>query len=99
MKGSQIMFLRTLNEDVPKRFSECWWVGGVQFAIWAESSSCSWDRGLIQVGTVGGRMHECSYVEFRSICRKYRLSVKGARGDLIERVRVQFQRVYQLYKL
>ena len=41
-----------------------------------------------------GRMHEWTNIEFRSICRKHGLSVKGAKGDLMERVRVHFQRVY-----
>ena len=43
-------------------------------------------------------MQDCSYIEFRSICRKHGLSAKGAQGDLIERVRVHFQRTYQLYE-
>ena len=43
-----------------------------------------------------GRMHEWTNSEFRSICRKHGLSPKGAKGDLMERVRVHFQRVYQL---
>ena len=43
-----------------------------------------------------GRMHEWTNSEFLRICRKHGLSVKGAKGDLMERVRVHFQRVYRL---
>ena len=42
-----------------------------------------------------GRMHEWTNIAFCSIC-KHGLSVKGAKGDLMEWVGVHFQRVYQL---
>ena len=42
-----------------------------------------------------GRLHEWTKVEFKAICRKHGLSVGGGKGELMERVRVRFQRLYQ----
>ena len=42
-----------------------------------------------------GRLHEWTNVEFKAICRKHGLSVRGGKGELTERVRVHFQRLYQ----
>ena len=42
-----------------------------------------------------GRLHEWTKVEFKAICRKHGLSVGGGKGQLMERVRVHFQRLYQ----
>ena len=42
-----------------------------------------------------GRLHEWTKVEFKAICRKHGLSVGGGKGELMERVRVHFQRLYQ----
>ena len=42
-----------------------------------------------------GRLHEWRKVEFNAICRKHGLSVGGGKGELMERVRVHFQRLYQ----
>ena len=42
-----------------------------------------------------GRLHEWTKVEFKAICRKHGLSVRGGKGELMERVRVHFQRLYQ----
>ena len=43
-----------------------------------------------------GRLHEWNKVEFKAISRKHGLSVSGGKGELMERVRVHFQRLYQL---
>ena len=43
-----------------------------------------------------GKLHEWTKVEFKAICRKHGLSVSGGKGELMERVRVHFQRLYQL---
>ena len=43
-----------------------------------------------------GRLHEWTKVEFKAISRKYGLSVNEGKGELMERVRVHFQRLYQL---
>ena len=43
-----------------------------------------------------GRLHEWTKVEFKAISRKHGLSVSGGKGELMERVRVHFQRLYQL---
>ena len=43
-----------------------------------------------------GRMHEWTHIEFKAICRKHGLSVRGAKGVLMERFKVHFQRLYQL---
>ena len=44
-----------------------------------------------------GRMHEWTNVEFKTIRKKHGLSVRGAKGGLVERVKVHFQQ-YQLYQ-
>ena len=41
-----------------------------------------------------GRLHECTNVEVRAICKKYGLSVRGAKGDLMGRVTGHLQQVY-----
>ena len=41
-----------------------------------------------------GRLHEWTKVEFKAISRKHGLS--GGKGELMERVRVHFKRLYQL---
>ena len=38
-----------------------------------------------------GRMHEWTHIEFKAICRRQGLSVRGAKGELMERVRAHFQ--------
>ena len=43
-----------------------------------------------------GRLHEWNKVEFKAISRKHGLRVSGGKGELMERVRVHFQRLYQL---
>ena len=43
-----------------------------------------------------GKLHEWTTVGFKAICRKHGLSVSGGKGELMERVRVHFQRLYQL---
>ena len=43
-----------------------------------------------------GRLHEWTKVEFKAISRKHGRSVSGGKGELMERVRVHFQRLYQL---
>ena len=43
-----------------------------------------------------GRLHEWTKVEFKATSRKHGLSVSGGKGELMERVRVHFQRLYQL---
>ena len=43
-----------------------------------------------------GRMHGWTRIEFKAICRKHGLSVRGVKGELLERVGVHFQRLYQL---
>ena len=42
-----------------------------------------------------GRLHEWTQVEFNPICRKHGLSVGEGKGELMERVRVHIQRLYQ----
>ena len=42
-----------------------------------------------------GRLHEWTKVELKAICRKHGSSVGGVKGELMERVRVHFQRLYQ----
>ena len=46
-----------------------------------------------------GKMHEWTNVEFNAICWNQGLSVRGAKGELMERVKVHFQRLYRLYQL
>ena len=41
-------------------------------------------------------MHEWTNVEFKVICRKHGLSVRGAKGEFVECVKMHFQRLYQL---
>ena len=43
-----------------------------------------------------GKVHEWSNVEFMAISRKHGLSVGGGKGELMQGVRVHFQRLYQL---
>ena len=43
-----------------------------------------------------GGLHEWTKVEFKAISRKHGLSMSGGKGTLMERVRVRFQRLYQL---
>ena len=43
-----------------------------------------------------GKLHDWTKVEFKAICRKHGLSVNGGKGELMERVRVHFQRLHQL---
>ena len=43
-----------------------------------------------------GKLHEWTNVEFRSICRKHGMSVRGAKGDLMGQVTAHFQQVYQM---
>ena len=43
-----------------------------------------------------GRLHQWNKVEFKAISRKHGLRVSGGKGELMERVRVHFQRLYQL---
>ena len=43
-----------------------------------------------------GKLHEWTKVEFKTICRKHGLGVNGGEGELMEHVRVSFQRLYQL---
>ena len=43
-----------------------------------------------------GKLHDWTKVDFKAICRKHGLSVNGGKGELMERVRVHFQRLYQL---
>ena len=43
-----------------------------------------------------GKLHEWTKGEFKAISRKHGLSVSGGKGELMERVRVHFQRLYQL---
>ena len=43
-----------------------------------------------------GKLHDWTKVEFKAIYRKHGLSVSGGKGELMERVRVHFQRLYQL---
>ena len=43
-----------------------------------------------------GKLYEWTNVEFRAICKKHGLSVRGAKGDLMGRVTAHFQQVYQV---
>ena len=43
-----------------------------------------------------GRLHEWTNVEFRTICKKHGLSVRGAKVYLMGRVTAHFQQVYQV---
>ena len=43
-----------------------------------------------------GKLLDWTKVEFKAICRKHGLSVNGGKGELMEHVRVHFQRLYQL---
>ena len=43
-----------------------------------------------------GKLHDWTKVEFKAICRKHGLSVNGGKGELMERVRGHFQRLYLL---
>ena len=44
-------------------------------------------------------MHDWTKVEFKAISRKHCLSVNRGKGELMERVRVHFQRLYQLERV
>ena len=41
-----------------------------------------------------GSMHEWTHIEIKAICTSHDLSVKGKRGELIQRVQFHFQQVY-----
>ena len=43
-----------------------------------------------------GRLHDWTNVEFRAICKKHGLRVRGAKGDLMGRVTAHVQQVYQV---
>ena len=43
-----------------------------------------------------GSMHERTHTEFKAICRRHGLSVKGAKGELMWRVESHFHRLYQI---
>ena len=43
-----------------------------------------------------GKLHKWMNVEFRAICKKHGLSVRGAKGDLMGRVTAHFQQLYQV---
>ena len=43
-----------------------------------------------------GKLHDWTKVEFKAICRKQGLSVSRGEGELMERVKVHFQRLYWL---
>ena len=53
------------------------------------------DEAVLKAMERGG-LHEWTKVEFKAISRKHGLSVSGGKGELMERVRVHFQRLYQL---
>ena len=42
-----------------------------------------------------GSMHEWTHIEFKAICRRHDLSVKGTKGELMQRVQSHFQQVYR----
>ena len=42
-----------------------------------------------------GSMHEWTHIEFKAICRRHGLSVKGAKGELMQCVKSHFHRLYQ----
>ena len=46
--------------------------------------------------TERGKLHEWTKIELEAISRKHGLSVSGGKGELMERVRVHFQRFYKL---
>ena len=41
-----------------------------------------------------GKMHVWTNVETKAICMKHGLGVRGAKAELMERVKVHFQRLY-----
>ena len=41
-----------------------------------------------------GSMHEWSHIEWKAICRRHGLGVKGAKGEVMERVKSHFQELY-----
>ena len=43
-----------------------------------------------------GRMHEWTHLEFKAICRRHGLSVKGAKVGLMQHVKAHFHRVHQV---
>ena len=43
-----------------------------------------------------GELHEWTNVEFRAICKKHGLSVRGAKGGLMGRVTPHFQPLHQV---
>ena len=45
-----------------------------------------------------GKIHDWIDVEFKAICRKHGLSVRGAKSELMERVKVHFQRLCRLQR-
>ena len=53
------------------------------------------DEGVLKA-MERGRLHEWTKVEFQAISRKHGLSVNGGKGELMKRVRVHLQRLYQL---
>ena len=42
------------------------------------------------------RMHEWTHVEFKAICRRHSWSVKGPKGELLQRVKAHFHPLYRL---
>ena len=60
IQGSRIKFIRTLMEDMQKRFNEFEWGGGVAVESWVEASSCSCERVFSYVtATDFGQSMEC----------------------------------------
>ena len=43
-----------------------------------------------------GRMREWTHIEFKAICRRHYLSVKGAKGELMQRVKAHSHHLYRL---
>ena len=111
IKGSRMKFLRSLIEDVQARFKRGEWDGSANLEDWVEASSSAVPSTSSNPGTQlvfrydvdeavlsameRGRLHEWTKVEFQAICRKHGLSVRGGKGELMERVRVHFHRLYQ----
>ena len=39
-------------------------------------------------------MHEWTHIEFKAICTRHDLSVKGTKSEVMQRVQSHFQQVY-----
>ena len=52
------------------------------------------DEAVVKAMQRGG-MHEWTHIQFKAICRRHGLSVKGVKGELMQCVHSHFHQMYQ----